>query len=108
MLVATAATPKIQKWNEVAGHIVRAENVRAALAFVERGEVPLGIVYRTDALSDKGVRIVDTFPAESHPPITYPIALTVGAKSVAAQFADYLGKPAVGAVFVRYGFILLH
>jgi molybdate transport system substrate-binding protein len=86
---------------------VRAENVRAALAYVERGEVPLGIVYQTDALSDKGVRIVDTFPIESHPPITYPIALTVGAKSVAAQFADYLGKPAVGAVFVRYGFTAL-
>jgi molybdate transport system substrate-binding protein len=86
---------------------VRAENVRAALAYVERGEVPLGIVYRTDALSDKGVRIVDTFPIESHPPITYPIALTVGAKSVAAQFADYLGKPAVGAVFLRYGFTAL-
>ena len=70
--------------------------------------VPLGIVYRTDALIDKGVRIVDTFPADTHPPITYPIALTVGAKSVAAQFADYLGKPAVGAVFVRYGFTVLH
>jgi molybdate transport system substrate-binding protein len=104
---ARAALTTLGVWSRVSDHIVRAENVRAALAFVERGEVPLGIVYRTDALSDKGVRIVDTFPAESHPPITYPIALTVGAKSVAAQFADYLGKPAVGAVFVRYGFTAL-
>src|SRR6266478_5840408 len=105
---ARAALTTLGVWSKVADHIVRAENVRAALAFVERGEVPLGIVYRTDALIDKGVRIVDTFPADSHPPITYPIALTVGAKSVAAQFADYLGKPAVGAVFVRYGFTVLH
>ena len=105
---ARAALTTLGVWNSVADHIVRAENVRAALAFVERGEVPLGIVYRTDALLDKGVRIVDTFPTESHPPITYTIALTVGAKSVAAQFADYLGKPAVDAVFVRYGFMSLH
>jgi len=105
---ARAALSTLGVWNSVADRIVRAENARAALAFVERSEVPLGIVYRTDALIDKGVRIVDTFPTESHPPISYPIALTVGAKSVAAQFADYLGKPAVGAVFVRYGFILLH
>jgi molybdate transport system substrate-binding protein len=104
---ARASLTTLGVWNSVADRLVRAENVRAALAFVERGEVPLGIVYRTDALSDKGVRIVDTFPAGSHPPITYPIALTVGAKSVAAQFADYLGKPAVGAVFVRYGFTAL-
>jgi molybdate transport system substrate-binding protein len=105
---ARAALTSLGVWNSVMDRIVRAENVRAALAFVERGEVPLGIVYQTDALIDKGVRIVDTFPPESHPPITYPIALTVGAKSVAAQFADYLSKPAVGAVFVRYGFTPLH
>jgi molybdate transport system substrate-binding protein len=105
---ARAALITLGVWSSVADRIVRAENVRAALAFVERSEVPLGIVYRTDALIDKGVRIVDTFPTESHPPISYPIALTVGAKSVAAQFADYLGKPAVGAVFVRYGFVPLH
>jgi molybdate transport system substrate-binding protein len=104
---ARAALTTLGVWNSVADHIVRADNVRAALAFVERGEVPLGIVYKTDALVDKGVRIVDTFPAESHPRITYPIALTVGAKSVAAQFADYLSKPAAGVVFARYGFTSL-
>jgi molybdate transport system substrate-binding protein len=101
---ARAALTTLGVWNSVADHIVRAENVRAALAYVERGEAPLGIVYKSDALADKGVRIVDTFPTESHPPIIYPIALTVGAKSVAAQFADYLSKPAAGAVFARYGF----
>jgi molybdate transport system substrate-binding protein len=105
---ARAALTTLGVWNSVADRLVRAENVRAALAFVERGEVPLGIVYKTDALIDKGVRIVDTFPADSHPPITYPIALTVGAKSVAAQFADYLSMPGASAIFVKYGFVALH
>jgi molybdate transport system substrate-binding protein len=86
---------------------VRAENVRAALAFVARGETPLGIVYATDALVDKKVRIVDTFPASSHLPITYPIALTMAAAADASQFIDYLRGPAGQAVFKRYGFILL-
>lgn len=105
---ARAALTRLGVWDSVADRLVRAENVRAALAFVERGEVPLGIVYETDALVDKGVRVVDTFPAGTHPPITYPIALTAGAKSGARQFADYLRTPSAGAVFVRYGFVPLH
>jgi molybdate transport system substrate-binding protein len=105
---ARAALTSLGVWDAVADRLVRAENVRAALAFVDRGEAPLGIVYKTDALIDKGVRIVDTFPADSHAPITYPIALTVAAQSVAAQFADYLSTPAASAVFVKYGFSSLH
>jgi molybdate transport system substrate-binding protein len=81
--------------------------VRAALALVDRGEAPLGIVYRTDALVDKGVRIVDTFPADSHAPITYPLALTLAAKTDAAKFAAYLGTPAANAVFAKFGFVPL-
>ena len=105
---AKQALTALGVWSVVEGHIVGAENVRAALAFVERGEAPLGIVYRTDALVDKGVRIVDTFPADSHPPITYPIALTVGAKGGGAKFADYIRTPAADAVFTKYGFTPLH
>jgi molybdate transport system substrate-binding protein len=105
---ARAALTSLGVWESVSDHLVRAENVRAALAFVSRGEAPLGIVYKTDALIDKGVRIVDTFPASSHAPITYPIALTVHAKVAAAQFAAYLNKPAAAAVFVKYGFTPLH
>jgi molybdate transport system substrate-binding protein len=105
---AQAALTKLGVWDAVADRLVRAENVRAALAFVARGEVPLGIVYKTDALVDKGVRVVDTFPADTHPPITYPIALTAGAKSGAARFADYLRTPTAEAVFVKYGFVPLH
>jgi molybdate transport system substrate-binding protein len=95
-------------WNSVADRIVPAESVRAALAFVDRGEVALGIVYETDALIDKGVRIVDVFPAETHPPITYPLALTIGAKGGASQFAAYLRSAAADRVFTRYGFVPLH
>lgn len=105
---ARASLTALGVWNSVEDRIVRAENVRAALAFVDRGEVPLGIVYRTDALVDKGVRIVDEFPAETHPPITYPLALTAGAKSGASQFADYLRTVTADAVFVKYGFVPLH
>jgi molybdate transport system substrate-binding protein len=105
---ARAALTTLDVWNSIADKLVRAENVRAALAFVERGEVPLGIVYRSDALVDKGVRIVDVFPLDSHPPITYPIALTLGAKSSAAKFAAYLRTPAAAAVFLKYGFAPLH
>ncbi len=105
---ARAALTTLGVWDSVADRLVRAENVRAALAYVDRGEVPLGIVYATDALVDQGVRTVDTFPADTHPAITYPIALTVGAKSDAAKFAAYLSTPAADAVFVKYGFVPLH
>jgi len=101
---ARAALTQLGVWDSVSGRLVRAENVRAALALVDRGEVPLGIVYRTDALIDKGVRIVDTFPAGSHPPIVYPVALLVGAKAGARDYLEYLRTPAATAVFSKYGF----
>jgi len=105
---ARAALTSLGVWNTVASRLVRADNVRAALAFVDRGETPLGIVYETDAMIDPGVRVVDVFPEDTHPPITYPVALTTGAKSGAAQFADYARSPTAGAVFKKYGFVPLH
>ncbi len=105
---ARAALTALGVWDSVADRLVRADNVRAALTFVDRGEVPLGIVYATDAAIDKGVRIVDTFPADTHAPITYPIAITIGAKSDAAKFTAYLSAPAASAVFVKYGFLPVH
>jgi molybdate transport system substrate-binding protein len=105
---AKAALTSLDVWNSIEPRLVRADNVRAALAFVDRNEVPLGIVYKTDALVDKGVRIVDTFPAGTHPPITYPIALKVGAKTEAGRFTDYLRTPGADAVFVKFGFVPLH
>src|SRR5581483_967889 len=85
---AQAALEKLGAWNTVSSQLVRAENVRAALAFVARGEAPLGIVYRTDALAENRVRIVDVFPEDSHPRIVYPIALTMRASPEARRFVD--------------------
>jgi molybdate transport system substrate-binding protein len=101
---ARAALTSLGVWKEIEPRLVRAENVRAALAFVDRGEVPLGIVYQTDALIDHGVRIVDVFPADTHPPIIYPIARTVGAHAGAGEFMDFLRSPQAAQVFVKYGF----
>jgi molybdate transport system substrate-binding protein len=91
-------------WNDVADRLVRADSVRSALAFVDRGEASLGIVYETDALIDKRVRVVDVFPANSHLPIVYPIALTSAAKPNAAKFVAYIRGPAGDAAFKAYGF----
>jgi molybdate transport system substrate-binding protein len=95
-------------WDSVADRIVRADSVRSALAFVDRGEVPLGIVYETDALIDKHVRVVDVFPAASHAPIIYPVALTKSAKPDAAKFLAYMRGPAGDVAFAHYGFKPLH
>jgi molybdate transport system substrate-binding protein len=94
-------------WNGVVDRLVRADSVRSALAFVDRGEAPLGIVYETDALIDKHVRLVDVFPANSHLPIVYPIAMTSAAKPEAARFVAYIRGRAAEAVFKAYGFLPL-
>ena len=101
---AKAALTNLGVWSQVQGRIVRAENVRAALELVARMEAPLGIVYRTDALIEKRVRIVAEFPASSHPPIIYPAALTRTARPIAGKFLEYLQSKAALAVFERYGF----
>jgi len=101
---AREALTTLGVWNGVADRLVRADSVRSALAFVDRGEAPLGIVYETDALIDKQVRVVDVFPANSHLPIVYPIAMTPAAKPEAARFVAYIRGPAGDAVFKAYGF----
>ena len=102
---AKAALMSLGAWEDVKDRIAATGNVRAALALVARGEAPLGVVYRTDALAEKGVRIVDTFPAGSHPPIVYPMAQVQRMSPPAAfDFADYLASPAALAIFQRHGF----
>ena len=105
---AKEALTTLGVWNEIADRLVRADSVRSALAFVDRGETPLGIVYETDALIDKQVRIVDVFPANSHLPIVYPIALTSTAKLDAARFVAYVRGPAGVVAFKASGFTPLH
>jgi molybdate transport system substrate-binding protein len=100
-----AALEALGAWIAVEPKVARAENVRAALALVARGEAPFGIVYRTDALAEKGVRIVDTFPASTHPPIVYPVVVLKAAKGQAARdFAAFLAAPAARATWDRFGF----
>jgi molybdate transport system substrate-binding protein len=102
-----AALTSLGAWKGVEARVAPSENVRAALALVARGEAPLGIVYRTDALAEKGVRIVDTFPAASHPAIVYPVVLLKRSSSpVARAFEGYLASPDARAIFERHGFRL--
>ncbi len=92
-------------WAGVERQVARAENVRAALALVSRGEAPFGIVYRTDALADKGVRIVDTFPQASYPPIVYPAAVLAASTSPSARtLLEFLRSAPARAAWEKYGF----
>jgi len=101
---AHSALTSMGVWNDVADRLVRADNVRSALAFIARGETPLGIVYETDAKVEKRVRIVDFFPADSHPPIVYPVAVTAHARPAARQFVDFLQTAPAQDIFKKYGF----
>ncbi len=105
---AQSALTSLGVWGEVSGRLIRADSVRSALAFVDRGEAPLGIVYETDARIDKNVRVVDVFPATSHAPIVYPVALTANARPAAAKFVAFVRGPSGDAVFKAYGFLPLH
>ena len=106
---AKEALRNLGLWSAVEPHLAMTDNVRAALAFVARGEAALGIVYATDAAADPTVRIVATFPEASHAPILYPFALTASSHNVAAagKFLGYLKSPAGRAFFERQGFRVL-
>jgi len=105
---AQEALTHLGVWDEVSPRIVRADSVRSALAFVDRGEAAFGIVYATDALIDKDVRVVDVFPKDSHKPIIYPAALTNRASPSAAKFLVFLRSSAGDVTFRHYGFTPLH
>ncbi|MGB3866823.1 MAG: molybdate ABC transporter substrate-binding protein [Xanthobacteraceae bacterium] len=104
---AKAALEKLGSWQAAESKFAMAENVRAALALVARGEAVLGIVYATDAKVEPGVKIVGTFPADSHPPIIYPVAATASAKADAAGYLAFLRTSQAKAVFEKYGFSYL-
>jgi molybdate transport system substrate-binding protein len=103
-----AALEKLGLWASVSGKVAQAENVRAALLLVSRGEAPAGIVYQTDAASDKSVAIIGTFPENTHPPIIYPIALTTGAGADAAAFLAYVKSDKARPLFQAEGFTMLN
>lgn len=101
---AKAALTSLGVWNAVEGRLVRGENVRAALAFVETGAARAGIVYATDARASKRVAIAGIFPARSHPPIVYPVALAAKPSAEARDFYAFLRSRAARAAFVARGF----
>jgi molybdate transport system substrate-binding protein len=104
---AKASLEKLGAWTAAEPKFAMTENVRAALTLVARGEATLGIVYSTDAKVEPGVRIVGTFPAESHPAIIYPVAATASAKPEAAGYLAFLRSSAAKAIFEKYGFKFL-
>ena len=102
---ARASLTSLGVWDSIRPRVVSADNVRAALNFVARGEAPLGIVYRSDAVSEPAVRVVGTFPDASHAPIVYPAAIVAGHDTpMARKLLGLLRAPSSQAIFVRHGF----
>jgi molybdate transport system substrate-binding protein len=103
-----AALQSLGLWDALASRVAQLDNVRAALALVAAGEAPLGIVYASDASAEDAVTIVATFPAETHPPIVYPVAAVAGRSSpVALRFLDFLREPTAQVAFLRQRFRVL-
>jgi len=104
---AKAALEKLGAWQAAEPKFAMADSVRAALTLVARGEAMLGIVYSTDAKVEPGVKIIGTFPADSHPPIIYPVAATTTAKTEAADYLAFLRSSPAKAILEKYGFTYL-
>lgn len=104
---ARSALAALGVWPSVKDRLANAENVRVALAYVARKEAPIGIVYRSDALSEPKVKVIGTIPANTHPPIIYPAALTRDSKPEAKAFLAYLSGTTARAAFKKAGFIVL-
>ncbi len=105
---AREALTRLGVWSELSPGLARADNVRAAMAFVALGELPLGIVYRTDALAEPGVRVVSAIPTRLHARIIYPVAQLRNADATAsADFLDFLNSPLADRIFAQAGFDVL-
>jgi molybdate transport system substrate-binding protein len=102
-----AAFTKLGWWAAIEPRLAPAQDVRASLRLVETGECDAGLVYATDAAGSAKVAVVATIPANLHPPVRYPFALTTNAKPAARAFLAHLGGPAAAAVFRRLGFTVL-
>ncbi len=106
-IYARQTLQKLRWFERLQSRIVGTDDVRAALAFVERGECALGIVYATDAAISQRVETVAEFPAELHAPIVYPFALIQDARAPAAAFLNFLGSESARPIFVAHGFDVL-
>jgi molybdate transport system substrate-binding protein len=99
------AMERAGQWAGVEPKLARADSVRSALAFIERGEAPLGVVYATDAMASRKVRVVGAFPESMHDTIVYPFALVTGRETAAARaFLDFVRGPEAKGVFAKHGF----
>ena len=104
-IYAKEALQNLKAWSQLAPKLARANNVRSAMALVERQETQLGIVYGSDALASDKVKVVGVFPADSHKPVEYPMAIVKDHNSpTVSAFYTYLKSPQAAAVFKRYGF----
>ncbi|WP_242111601.1 molybdate ABC transporter substrate-binding protein [Luteimonas aquatica] len=102
---AKAAFTSLGMWQALQPRVAEAENVRAALLLVARGEAPLGVVYGSDAKAEPRVRVLATFPADSHPQIVYPVArLKASTHPKAAAFVRWLQSAEATAIFRKHGF----
>ena len=102
-----AALEALGVWGSVADKVAPAEDARAALLLVSRGEAPLGIVYETEAAADKNVKIVAAFPESTHPPIVYPIAILASSTNAVAEiYVQYLLSPKAARFFEKRGFVV--
>jgi molybdate transport system substrate-binding protein len=107
-LYAKAALEKLGAWAAAEPKLAQAENVRATLAFVARGEAPVGIVYETDAKIEPKVKTIGVFPDDSYPPVIYPVAAIADSKKPGVgQYYSFLRTPAAKAIFEKYGFSFL-
>lgn len=108
-IYAKQSLEKLGLWGSLSSRTVPAQDVRAALMYVERKEVPCGLVYSTDAMISKNVKTIFTMPESSHDPIVYPIAQVSGAKNAAAAkaFLEFLGGAEAEAIFSRFGFFVM-
>jgi molybdate transport system substrate-binding protein len=102
-----AALVSLGIWEDVAPQVAQTDNVRAALALVSLGQVPMGIVYASDALADPRVDVIGVFPDSSHPPIRYPVAAVVERGAAAKSFLEFLQGPEAKQIFIRHGFAVL-
>lgn len=102
---AKAAFEHLGQWSALQPRIAESDSVRSALNLVARGEAPLGVVYSSDAKAEPRVQVLATFPADSHPPIVYPVARVAASRNVQADaFVRWLDSDAAAAIFRRHGF----
>ena len=105
---AKAAFESLGVWKSLQPRVAEAESVRAALMLIARSEAPLGVVYGSDAKAEPRVRVVATFPVNSHPPVIYPLARIASSRHAqAAAFTQWLDTPAAAEIFRRHGFNVL-